>query len=173
MENLWSPWRSQYIEDFKSPESSSDCFLCDSILHLAQTNSIEDYRKTLIVHQTQHSFVILNKFPYNAGHILICPKSHKADLSDLSDEEYLDLTNLLRLSTEIVKKIYNPHGYNLGLNNGSAGGAGVPGHLHFHIVPRWTGDTNFMTSIADVKVISQELSATFDKYFSEFSKLEQ
>lgn len=173
MENLWSPWRSQYIEDFKSPESKSDCFLCDAVLYIAKNQDKDSFQKTLIVYQTKFSFVILNKFPYNAGHILVCPKSHKGDLSELSDEEYLDLTNLLRLSTDCVKKIYNPHGYNLGLNNGSAGGAGVPGHLHFHIVPRWTGDTNFMTSISDVKVISQELSATFDKYFSEFSKLEQ
>ncbi len=173
MENLWSPWRSKYIEDFKSPQNSCDCFLCDAILHLTEMQTIEAMQTTLIVYKTKFSFVILNKFPYNAGHILVCPKSHKSDLKELSQDEYLDLTLLIRTATEIVKSIYNPHGYNLGLNNGSAGGAGVPGHLHFHIVPRWTGDTNFMTSIADVKVISQELSATFDKYFSEFSKLEQ
>lgn len=164
MQNLWSPWRSHYIESFKD-NLSKDCFLCNG------ANDSKNDLENFVVFRKKHSFVILNKFPYNAGHILVCPINHIADITELSSEEYFELNEVLLDAVKIVKNIYSPHGYNLGLNIGAASGAGVPGHLHYHIVPRWQGDTNFMTSIGEVKVISQEIDRTYQSFKDEFRRL--
>jgi ATP adenylyltransferase len=152
-------------------EKSSGCFLCDSIAYLSESQSVETYSETLIVAKSEYGFAILNKYPYNAGHVLVCPIKHQADLLDLDDNTLKDLSKLKLLVIKAMKQIYKPHGYNIGLNIGSASGAGLPGHLHYHIIPRWEGDTNFMTSVADTKVISEEIQATHKKYFEQINRI--
>jgi ATP adenylyltransferase len=106
--------------------------------------------------------VVLNRFPYNNGHLLVCPKAHKGQLDELADDELLDLQHLVRRMTGIIRKRMSAEGFNVGLNLGRVAGAGVPGHLHWHVVPRWFGDTNFMPAVGDTKVISQSLEALYD-----------
>jgi ATP adenylyltransferase len=163
MKHLWSPWRSTYIDTFGSAEQDHGCFLC-----AAAMNSSSD---PLVIAESEHCFVIMNRYPYNAGHVLISPKRHCPDTLELTDEEYHDIMQLTRIMQIVLKNVYSPHGFNIGMNIGESGGAGVPGHLHIHIVPRWSGDTNFMTSIGDAKVISssmekivQELRAGYQSY---------
>ena len=149
MNRLWSPWRSTYIESFGSSEEKHDCFLCNA--------SIPDSKDPLIIAESEHTIVIMNRYPYNAGHVLLSPKRHCPDTMLLSDEEYLDLMLMTRTMQTVLQAVYAPHGFNIGMNLGEAGGAGVPGHLHIHIVPRWNGDTNFMSTIGDAKVISSSM----------------
>lgn len=154
MEKLWSPWRSQYIESFKSKDTKSSCFLCDA------KEMKEDSLDNLLICKAKHAFVILNLYPYNNGHLMVVPYSHKADLLSLSDEETSEIFQLLKISTQALEDTLKPEGFNIGTNIGKASGAGVDDHIHFHIVPRWNGDTNFMPVLGEVKVISQELQTT-------------
>ena len=158
-ERLWAPWRLEYIasatQEPATPKPSSECFICQG---LADTND----RTHLIAHRTSHSVVVLNKFPYNNGHLLVAPQAHLATLDELSDEVLLDLQLTVRHMMQQITKIMKPDGYNVGLNLGRVAGAGLPGHLHWHIVPRWNGDTNFMPVLAQTKVISQSLEAFYD-----------
>lgn len=170
MEKIWSPWRSEYINSFsvensKINESKEYCFICDAVM------SNQSDENNLLIYKTDLSIVLMNKFPYNNGHLLISPINHLADITDLNKKERNELMSLLNESVKIIKNIYNPHGYNLGLNSGVAGGAGLPGHLHFHLVPRWNGDTNFMSTIGDIKVISESIQDSKLKLISEFDKL--
>jgi ATP adenylyltransferase len=160
MDRLWAPWRLAYITAPKEkPQTTDDgCFLCRAV---AGTGAEED-RANLVVHRTELSVVVLNRFPYNNGHLLVAPKAHKATLADLTPDELLDLQLALRKMSGIIEKRMNPDGFNVGLNLGRAAGAGVPGHLHWHIVPRWNGDTNFMPVFTDTRVISQALEALYD-----------
>jgi ATP adenylyltransferase len=135
-----------------------ECFICRGAAGATEA----DDRANLVVHRTERSVVLLNRFPYNNGHLLVCPRAHKGQLDELAPEELLDLQLVLRRMTGILRKRMNPDGFNVGLNLGRAAGAGVPGHLHWHIVPRWTGDTNFMPVVGDTKVISQALEALYD-----------
>jgi ATP adenylyltransferase len=121
-----------------------------------------DDRANLLVHRTALSVVVLNRFPYNNGHLLVAPKAHKGKLEELTPDELLDLQLVLRKMLGIIEKRMNPDGFNIGLNLGRAAGAGLPGHLHWHIVPRWNGDTNFMPVFSDTKVISQSLESLYD-----------
>jgi len=111
----------------------------------------------LVVYRQEKCIVMLNKFPYNGGHLLVAPLRHVAEIEELSDDELLDMMKTVKLSTKIINKISNPHGYNIGINQGRVAGAGLPGHVHIHIVPRWNGDTSFMSIISDTKVVSQSL----------------
>ncbi len=124
----------------------------------------------LVVHRTERSVVVLNRFPYNNGHLLVCPKAHKGQLDELTDDELLDLQLLLRRMSGIIRARMNAEGFNIGLNLGRIAGAGVPGHLHWHLVPRWLGDTNFMPVVHDTKVISQSLEALYDLLKDELTK---
>lgn len=156
MDHLWAPWRLAYVaQPPKNPLPSDGCFLCRGI---AETTD----RDNLLALRTAHSVVVLNRFPYNNGHLLIAPNSHKARLDDLTDAETLDLQHTLRRMLAILEKRMSPDGFNVGLNLGKAAGAGLPGHLHWHIVPRWNGDTNFMPVLADLKVIVQSLDSLYD-----------
>lgn len=159
MDQLWAPWRLAYVTADKDKPASkpkeSGCFLCQGVAG-------EDDRENLVVHRTNLSVVVLNKFPYNNGHLLVCPKAHKGTLDELISEELLDLQLLLRQMMGILSKHMSPDGFNVGLNLGRVAGAGLPGHLHWHIVPRWNGDTNFMPVISDVRVIVQSLEALYD-----------
>jgi ATP adenylyltransferase len=157
VDHLWAPWRQSYIETPKDKPAGGDeeCFICRGA---AGT----DDRASLVVHRSALSLVVLNRFPYNNGHLLICPRAHKGQLDELNDHELLDLQHLLRRLSGIIRRKMNADGFNIGLNLGRVAGAGVPGHLHWHLVPRWLGDTNFMPVVHDTKVISQALEALYD-----------
>ena len=158
MDHLWAPWRLAYItapKEKPQPTSGDDCFLCRGV-------ASGDDRANLIVHRTELSVVVLNRFPYNNGHLLVAPKAHKATLADLTPEELLDLQLTLRKMVGVLEKRMTPDGFNVGLNLGRVAGAGLPGHLHWHAVPRWNGDSNFMPVLTDTRVISQSLEALYD-----------
>ncbi len=153
MDRLWSPWRMEYMSTAGKAEG---CIFCE---HLAQ----EDDAKAHILHRGPTCFVILNAFPYNTGHLMIAPLRHAADVSDLSPEERAELFDLTCRSVEVIRDAMKPEGFNTGMNLGTAGGAGVPGHVHMHVVPRWGGDTNFMSVVGDTKVLPELLGDTAAK----------
>ncbi len=155
MDQLWAPWRLAYVATAKPPGENDPCFICRG---LAETND----RANLIPLRTARSVVLLNRFPYNNGHLLIAPQQHKGRLEDLSTDEILDTQAALARMVKVLDEFMRPEGYNIGLNLGKAAGAGLPGHLHWHMVPRWNGDTNFMPVCAGVKVIAQSLDALYD-----------
>jgi ATP adenylyltransferase len=155
MDALWAPWRLSYVTAAKPPTTRDCCFICQGLAE-------NDDRRNLIVQRTPRAVVILNRFPYNNGHLLIAPRRHVGALHDLDSDEMLDTMETLRHMVRLLDELMRPAGYNIGLNLGEAAGAGVPGHLHWHIVPRWNGDTNFMPVLADTKVIAQSLDALYD-----------
>jgi len=161
MKRLWAPWRMTYIDQDSKEEG---CILC----HKAQEH---DPREALILAHTGHTLVMLNKYPYNNGHLLLAPRRHERNLSDLSSPEYADFSEALRRSVAIVRAALNPGGINLGMNLGKCAGAGIDDHLHWHIVPRWEGDTNFMPVTAETRVMPQHLLDSYDRlapYFTNF-----
>jgi len=155
MDHLWAPWRLAYVAAAPKPTAPDDCFICRVLAEA-------DYRKSLIALRTARTAVILNRYPYNNGHLLIAPLAHKGDFSDLDSGELLELQETLGRMIAVLSEALSPHGYNVGLNLGRVAGAGLPGHLHWHVVPRWNGDTNFMPVLADTRVISQSLEALYD-----------
>ena len=152
MDKLWAPWRKAYI--WQKPEKG--CFICKV------KRSRED-AKHFVLKRTAHSFALLNIFPYNNGHLLIVPNRHVKGLEYLNDNELLDLLRLTSRWVQRLQKVMKPHGMNLGINLGRAAGAGVPGHMHIHVVPRWNGDTNFMPITAGTKVISESLKSVYQE----------
>ena len=146
--NLWAPWRVEYIQGL---DKSSKCFICDDLA------SPQDDDKNLVLWRSDKSIVVLNHFPYNNGHLLIAPVRHIADLEQANEEELLELMKLIIESKKALSLAIKPHGFNVGMNFGRCSGAGLPGHLHIHIVPRWEGDTNFMNVCSETNVISQSL----------------
>ncbi|MDY0084268.1 MAG: HIT domain-containing protein [Ignavibacteriaceae bacterium] len=165
MEKLWSPWRSKYIESFSSDQDSSRCIFCQ--IALSDTNKSDN----LIVHKDKYTFTLLNLYPYNNGHLMVVPYRHTSDFLSLSVEEYSGLMKNLQLAQQALLKVMNPHGFNIGANIGRVAGAGIEDHIHFHIVPRWSGDSNFMPVIGEVKVISQDLQETKVKLIRAYSEL--
>jgi ATP adenylyltransferase len=157
MERLWAPWRIDYILN----EKPSDCIFC-------VTSDQEQDRERLILYRTSLSFVMLNRYPYNNGHMMIAPFRHTADMNELSIAEMLDMFATLRLCRNVLEKTAVPQGFNIGINLGKAAGAGVDDHIHIHIVPRWNGDTNFMSVIGDVRVMPENLLNTYEKLFPGF-----
>ncbi len=154
MEKLWSPWRSKYIDSFKTEEKISECIFCDA------GNKEVDELDNLVVRKNKLTFTLLNLYPYNNGHLMIVPYRHIAELDDLSDDETVELMNELKTAKRALNETLKPQGFNIGANLGRSSGAGIADHFHFHIVPRWNGDTNFMPVIGEVKVISQDLKET-------------
>lgn len=152
METLWAPWRMKYILD---EEKTAGCIFC-----LATDGKGMD---DLVLGVGATCLVMMNKFPYNNGHLLVAPKRHVSGLSDLSEKERHDLLFNVNKSIEALKDLMNPDGFNVGLNLGKVAGAGIEEHLHFHVVPRWSGDTNFMTVFADVRSIPEHIKATCQK----------
>jgi ATP adenylyltransferase len=161
--NLWAPWRIKYVQGLDAnpkPAAANEdqtteedtCFICHNLNHP------QDDNENLVLWRTDRSITILNRFPYNNGHLLIAPARHIPDLDQATDEELLDLTRLIRESKKALSAAIKPHGFNVGMNFGRCSGAGLPGHLHIHVVPRWDGDTNFMSVCSDTKVISQSLT---------------
>ena len=159
MKKLYAPWRSQYIIDKenikKEQESSHHCVFCKKF---AENDDAENF----ILKRFECTAVILNIYPYNSGHLLILPLAHHAELQKLSDRERNEHFTVVNKATSILEQKLTPHGFNIGLNLGHRAGAGIPEHLHTHIVPRWEGDTNFMPVIAQTKAISFDLNKTFN-----------
>ena len=163
MTNLWAPWRMQYI---LKKGKYKGCIFCVK-------EEQEDLRDRLILHVSEKALVIMNRFPYNNGHLLVAPLRHCAGLDDLSSEELLEVADLVRVATRILGKVMMPAGFNIGLNLGAAAGAGIADHLHFHVVPRWSGDTNYMAVVGEIRVIPEHLLATYDRlvpYFNDLTK---
>ena len=165
MERLWSPWRSEYIDSMKDKSDDESCVFCNAV-----SENLEE-ESSLIVFRRNNIFTVLNLYPYNNGHLMIVPNRHISELSDITTEEFSEITSQITLGTEALKLLYSPHGFNIGANIGKAAGAGIDTHLHFHIVPRWNGDTNFMPIIGEVKVISHELLETKKNLINAFEEL--
>jgi ATP adenylyltransferase len=163
MDHLWAPWRLSYIAAAKAPRPDDPCFICQGLEQ-------QDDRRSLIPLRTPQSVVMLNRFPYNNGHLLVAPRAHKGQLRDLESGELLETLETLRRMVALLDELIHPDGYNIGLNLGHAAGAGLPGHLHWHVVPRWQGDTNFMPLIADTKVIVQSLDALYELLVAHLEK---
>jgi ATP adenylyltransferase len=163
MDLLWAPWRLSYVATAKPPPGSDPCFICQGL-------SADEDRQNLIALRTELTVVVLNRFPYNNGHLLVAPRQHKGRLDELTAEELLQTQETLRRMVGLLDGIMHPDGYNIGLNLGAAAGAGLPGHLHWHIVPRWHGDTNFMPVLTDTKVIVQSLDALYDLLVTRLQK---
>ena len=155
MERLWTPWRMAYIKENHRREG---CFLCD----LPALDPAND-KESLIVARGELAFVILNKYPYNSGHVLVAPYRHIPTYQDIAIEEHAEMALLTGRVMQGLDKVYAPQGYNLGLNQGTIAGAGIPDHVHSHIVPRWGGDTNYMTTVGETKVLPESLEETWTK----------
>lgn len=157
-DRLWAPWRMQYVEHHPPDESDgkSGCIFCDFV-------AADDDEAHLIAWRGEHAYVILNGFPYNNGHLMVVPYEHSSKLHELPEQTQIEITQLTSLSIGVLEKLYSPEGFNIGINQGDAAGAGIGAHLHQHIVPRWVGDTNFMPVVADVRVLPEALSASYEK----------
>jgi ATP adenylyltransferase len=153
-DQLWAPWRLSYIVTTKDKQPGG-CFLC-------RYRDEDADAENFVVARTRQTMTVLNRFPYNNGHLLIAPLSHKAALEDLDDDELLDGVREVRRMVRLLERAISAQGFNVGLNLGKVAGAGLPGHLHWHVVPRWGGDTNFMPVLGDVNVIPQSLQVLYD-----------
>lgn len=154
MEHLWSPWRLQYVTGQSSPPG---CVFC-----LADTGT-DPMQAALVVHRGPTCYVILNLYPYNNGHLMVVPGRHIATLGEATSDELHEMMQLTQRAETVLRAAYNPHGLNVGINIGKAAGAGVADHLHIHLVPRWNGDTNFMTTVGESRVLPEALDATAER----------
>ncbi len=150
MDRLWAPWRLSYVSCAKPPAEGDACFICNGF---AESND----RENLVAWRGSKCVVFLNRFPYNNGHLLIAPNAHKGQLHELDVEETIQCQQTIARLVAVMTELMKPDGFNVGLNLGRAAGAGLPGHLHWHLVPRWHGDTNFMPVLSDTRVIVQSL----------------
>ena len=148
MERLWAPWRLEYVQ---SADKQDGCIFC-------RAAESEDDEEQLVVHRGERAFVLLNKFPYASGHLLVAPYRHGLNFGDLDDDEALEIHHLGTRGLEALRSVYAPEGFNLGWNVGRIAGAGIPEHGHLHVVPRWGGDTNFMPVLGDVRVMPEHLA---------------
>lgn len=163
MKTLWAPWRMEYI---LSDKEEGECIFCPG------DDRSQDQAR-LILYVGSLTLVIMNRFPYINGHLLVAPVRHVPDLESLTEKETLDLLFMVRRSIEVLKKVMKPEGFNVGLNLGNVAGAGVEAHLHFHIVPRWSGDTNYMSVLGEVRVIPEHIVQTYGKLVPHFRKFKQ
>lgn len=161
MQVLWAPWRMDYI---LSNQKGQACIFCPG-------NDRTHDEERLILRVGSLSMVMMNRFPYTNGHLLVSPRRHLPGLEELSEGELLDLLVSVRFSIEVLKKVTKSEGFNIGLNLGRVAGAGVEEHVHFHIVPRWNGDTNYMTVLGEVRVVSEHIRATYFKLLPHFQEL--
>jgi ATP adenylyltransferase len=165
MEKLWSPWRSQYIDSINQKEKTAGCILCKS------RDLDESSSDNLLIDKGKFTYTMLNLYPYNNGHLMIIPFRHLDGLTSLNEEENLETMQKLQDAIKALKDVLKPDGFNVGLNLGKVSGAGIADHIHFHVVPRWNGDTNFMPVLGEVKVISQDLLETKQKLLDAYSRL--
>jgi ATP adenylyltransferase len=161
MKHLWTPWRSTYVN---ASGREAGCIFC------AAAAGSQD-NETLVVHRAQHSFVILNRYPYTSGHIMIAPYDHVASLNAASAVTIAEISELMRRAEIVISEAYRPDGINLGMNLGRAAGAGIAEHIHMHMLPRWSGDANFMTSVAGTRIIPESLDETYSKIKLGFDRL--
>jgi diadenosine tetraphosphate (Ap4A) HIT family hydrolase len=156
---LWAGWRSEYVSgltDDKVTDHEDSCVLC-------RLAAAEDDEAALILERTARTFTVMNLYPYGSGHLMIAPLRHVASIEDLDADETTELARAQQRAVLAIRVTYGPDGINLGTNLGRAAGAGVPGHLHVHVLPRWTGDTNFMTAVAEVRVLPERLEVGYQK----------
>lgn len=161
MRHLWASWRMKYIEN--TTAKPTGCVFCNA---LDQTDNADN----LIITRGEHAFVILNKFPYTSGHLMVVPFAHHGKLEELSPTARAEMMELVSTFTTVLCNVYNPEGFNIGINIGKAAGAGVPGHVHIHVLPRWLGDTNFMTSVADMRVLPETVDRTYQRVLEAWEK---
>ena len=152
-QRIWAPWRLDYVKD-ASKDSAEECIFCTAL-------EAGDDEANLIVHRGGRSFVILNKFPYTNGHLMVAPFEHVATLPELDADTVAEMMALTQRAMQTLEERYSPHGYNVGFNQGRVAGAGVEYHIHMHVVPRWGGDTNFMPVLADTRVMPQSLEQSY------------
>jgi len=157
VERLWSPWRQEYISKTTIDNSQATCIFCE-----AQQNPARD-PETFIVHRGVHNFVILNRYPYISGHLMIAPNTHLGELSAAGKEVTDEMMDLVKRSQVALREIYRAEGFNVGMNVGRAAGAGIADHVHMHVLPRWSGDTNFMTTVGETRVLPEDLLTTYAK----------
>jgi ATP adenylyltransferase len=160
MKQLWAPWRMEYIAENKS----DDCIFCE-------LPKINDDLKHNILYRGKYCFIIMNLFPYNSGHLMVSPYSHKNCITKMTEEERRELDYLVGQCVTISRSVHSPEGFNIGINMGKAGGAGFDEHIHCHIVPRWLGDTNFMPVLSETKVHPEHLKATYNKLLPHFREI--
>jgi ATP adenylyltransferase len=153
-QRIWAPWRLPYVKD-ASKNSEQECIFCTKPAE-------DDDEANLIVHRGERSFVILNLFPYTNGHLMIAPYEHLASITDLDTETLTETLELTKRAMRVLEERYDPHGYNVGFNQGRVAGAGIDQHIHMHVVPRWGGDTNFMPVLADTRVMPQTLEQSYE-----------
>lgn len=161
MEHLWSPWRMEYIQANKDEAEDAGCVLC-------RIRDGEESERVLA--HSELGFVVLNKYPYNPGHVMVVPNRHVGDLEEFDDAESLELQRLLQRSVTALREEMEPHGFNIGLNIGRIAGAGLPDHLHWHVVPRWSGDTNFMPVTGQTRVMPELLAETAKRLAPRFAQ---
>jgi ATP adenylyltransferase len=155
---LFAPWRMDYIRSLHKPGGTS-CFLCEAAAAENETQA----RERVVLWQTAHSVVLMNRYPYTNGHLLVAPRAHKADLEELLPEEKIDLVEQTTEAVRLLKRAVSAQGFNIGINLGRCAGAGVPGHLHQHVVPRWAGDVNFMSVVGEVQVVPEAVSQMYSE----------
>jgi ATP adenylyltransferase len=160
MDHLWAPWRSTYI---KNKGLRGPCIFCAAV-------SSDKDEETLIIHRARLNFVILNRYPYTSGHLMIAPYQHVSRLQQVSEETVDEMMRLARQAECIIEEAYQPQGLNIGMNLGEAAGAGIEQHIHLHVLPRWMGDANFMTSVGDTRVLPEDLTQTFRKLNQAFER---
>lgn len=162
MDHLWAPWRMQFIRELR--EYRGGCVFCE-------LGVPGDDRERLVLHRGKFCFVLMNKYPYNNGHVMIIPYRHTGVLADLNPEEHLEMMKLCSESIEVMKKTIEAEGFNCGINVGKVAGAGIDDHVHMHVVPRWNGDNNFMPVIADTRSMPEYLLETYDRLAGGFKSL--
>lgn len=161
MKRLWAAWRMKYISN---AAKETGCVFCNALKK-------PDNDQNLVVLRRTHSFLILNKYPYTSGHIMVAPLAHQASLELLDAPARSEMMELVSQALVVLRSIYNPHGFNVGINIGEAAGAGVPGHVHIHVVPRWNGDTNFMSTVGEVRVLPETLEETHRRILAAWQAL--
>lgn len=159
MKTLWAPWRMEYILGKKEP----DCIFC------SYPKKNKD-RESLMLYRSSHSFVMMNKYPYNSGHIMVVPYIHTSTIDNLADEVLLDFMKVMQHALKCLRQAFSPDGFNTGINFGAIAGAGMEEHVHLHIVPRWAGDTSFMSVLGEIRVVPEHILQTYDKLHPIFNK---
>ncbi len=163
MDRLWSPWRSEYVASGGAADlESKSCVLCH--LHTDVNNDATNF----VVHRASRSFIVLNRYPYTSGHLLIVPNEHVGELDAAAKEITDELMDLTKRAQTALREAYRPDGFNIGMNLGHAAGAGIVDHIHIHILPRWTGDTSFMTTVSETRVLPEDLATTYQKLRAKF-----
>lgn len=160
MEYLSSPWREEYI---KKVFKMSECIFCRAL-------KLKNDKEAYILFRSDHNFIVLNIYPYTPGHLMIAPNKHLASFERAKKEATDEMTDLLKLSLKVLKKQYNPHGFNTGMNLGHSAGAGVADHYHLHVIPRWTGDSNFMPIVGKTRLMVEDLDMTYNRLLPLFQK---